>query len=106
MGFVVFKGKKYEIGVVKIGCLNKKGYFQLTYLKLRNINIKDLDEIEGLSEIKNLKSLDLSSNKTTELKGLEKLKNLRSLYDLCLMDNKIREIERLDDFKNLSILDR
>ncbi len=51
MEFVVFKGKKFEIEAYEVGRPNTKDYIRSTYLKLRNLNIKKFDEIEGLSEI-------------------------------------------------------
>ena len=71
-------GEKYE---VKDGELN-----------LVAREIVDISEIEGLSELTNLKALILRYNQITEIKGLE---NLNNLQELDLSENKIKEIKGL-----------
>ncbi|MBD3229339.1 MAG: hypothetical protein GF329_14235 [Candidatus Lokiarchaeota archaeon] len=66
------------------------------------LQITNIGELEGLSELKNLSFLDLSFNKITEISGLDGLVNLKTLN---LRYNKITEIKGLDNLKSLDILD-
>ncbi|TXT64746.1 MAG: hypothetical protein BAJALOKI3v1_170032 [Promethearchaeota archaeon] len=70
-------------------------------LSLRNQNISDISEINGLENLSNLKKLDLSGNNITEIKNLGHLKNLEMLN---LANNNIAEIKNLDDLRNLKVL--
>lgn len=88
---VLYKGKEYLIKI-------NNGY---GILDLKNLGIKDLSEVKGLENLKNLSRLDLSDNKLTEIKILENLKNL---YYLNLNNNKITEIKGLDSLRKLRYL--
>jgi len=76
--------------------------FVINYnLNLRNCEIEDISDIEGLDSLKDLKELDLSYNKILEIKGLD---NLKDLEFLGLNDNQINEIKGLKDLQNLKTL--
>ncbi|MFX0069996.1 MAG: leucine-rich repeat domain-containing protein, partial [Candidatus Hermodarchaeota archaeon] len=80
MSYVVFKGKKY--------------YVENDKLKLNNLGIKDIDQIEGLKDLANIKKLDLSYNKIADINGLETLTNLK---ELNVSYNCISWFERLEN---------
>lgn len=71
-------------------------------LKLSKRQIKDIDKVQGLGRLSNLKILYLESNEITEIKGLEKLTKLQEIY---MNKNKIKKIEGLEALKNLRMLD-
>ena len=70
----------------------------LKELLIRGTSIK---QIEGLERLTNLEVLDLSDNEITEIKGLGQLTKLR---ELNLNENKITKIENLDHLTNLEPL--
>ncbi len=70
-------------------------------LILDELEIKDIDKIEGLSELIHLQSLDLSYNQIQKIKGLDRLMNLQ---ELDLRNNQIQEINGLDNLINLKEL--
>lgn len=72
----------------------------LTKLKLSNEYLTD-EDIQQLSEFKNLMVLDLSSNKISDLTPLSQLTNLSVLN---LTHNKIEDISPLSNLTNLTIL--
>ncbi|GAI87700.1 unnamed protein product, partial [marine sediment metagenome] len=107
---VIVNGKKYEV-------LENK-------LALSDLQIKTLEEIEGLSSLTNLVELDLSSNQISDLTGsvhltsLKTLKlqnnkitntsgieNLINLEELRLFGNQIYELKEVQGLENLKILD-
>ncbi len=63
--------------------------------------IKCISEILGLSNLKHLKSLNISNNQVTDLNGLE---NLNNLIKLNIANNKIEPIEDIKVLKNLKDL--
>ncbi|MHA1254608.1 MAG: leucine-rich repeat domain-containing protein [Promethearchaeota archaeon] len=87
MEFVIVKGNRFEV---------KSNELSLPYK-----GISDINEIEGLEKLTNLKKLDLSNNNITEIKGLEKLTNLSNLN---LSTNNISEIKGLETLGNLRFL--
>ncbi len=88
---------------------DKKHYVIKKKLNLSEKNIYNIDEIDGLDLLTELKELDLSSNYITEIKGLNSLVNLESLnLDATLNEYKmviseIKGLERLIKLKNLSL---
>ncbi len=72
----------------------------LTKLKLSNEYLTD-EDIQQLSEFKNLMVLDLSSNKISDLTPLSQLTNLS---ELDLSYNKIENLTSLSQLTNLSVL--
>jgi len=86
--YVTYKGEMVEFAI------NNK-------LDLRNCGITDINDIEGLNSLKNLRLLDLSYNQITEIRDLENLKNLKWL---CLNDNQIYEIKGLENLEKLEHL--
>lgn len=88
---ILYKGKEYLIKI-------NNGY---GILDLKNLGIKDLSEVKGLENLKNLSRLNLSDNKLTEIKILGNLKNL---YYLNLNNNKITEIKGLNSLRKLRYL--
>ncbi len=72
-------------------------------LDLRERNIKEISEIVGLENIKNLKILDLRHNNISEIDG-ENLDPLINLEELRLENNKIEKIKNLSNLKKLRIL--
>ena len=71
----------------------------LEKLTLRNLNIKDMEEIGELSD--KLNYLDLYYNKIDKLKGLE---DKISLTSLNLGYNNLKDLEGLENLKNLKNL--
>ena len=71
------------------------------YIRLSEMNIKEITKLEGLERLVDLYGLDLSYNNIREIKGLEKQSNLELLN---LSNNKISEIKGLRTLKNLRIL--
>lgn len=82
--YVLLEGVKYRI--------------RFKTLKLRNKNIKNITDIQGLDKIWRLKKLDLSHNQIQSMKGIEFLPNLRILK---LSYNRIQKIENIDHFQRL-----
>jgi len=70
-------------------------------LKLNNLGITSIKEIEGLEKLTNLHELYLSGNKISEIKGLEYLTKLKVLD---LSHNKIKQIQHLDTLLDLNQL--
>lgn len=56
-----------------------------------------LTQIENLSTLTNLDTLDLCMNKITSLKGIE---NLKELTELWINNNEIEDFNELDLLKN------
>ena len=71
-------------------------------LKLTNVEITSIAEIEGLKSLINLKELDLSENLITEIQGLETLVRLEWLF---LSYNQITTIQGLESLIQLKRLD-
>ena len=71
-------------------------------LRLNNMGIKSIAEIEGLDALTNLIELDLTENQITKIEGLDNLSNLQWLV---LEDNQITKIQGLDALGNLEQLD-
>ncbi|UCC18454.1 MAG: hypothetical protein JSV62_10085 [Promethearchaeota archaeon] len=65
MKSVEVAGSKFEV---------KNGFLDLGLLE-----IKDMEEIQGLSKLKDLKNLELSSNEIVHIKCLENLNELEVL---------------------------
>lgn len=80
---------------------NTKHYVIKGRLDLSKKDISDIEQIEGLALLTNLKELDLSGNYITEIKGLESLLNLETLK----LDAKLNEYERVvSEIKGLNTL--
>jgi hypothetical protein len=92
-------------------------------LEVFGLGIKRIEEIEGLSRLTHLESLNLEGNKITEISGLESLTNLKylnlsynlitnikglntlvNLYNLRLEDNKISNLDGFKNLRNLKML--
>lgn len=92
-------------------------------LRLENLGIKDIIEIDDLENLVGLKVLSLISNFIMEIKGLGNISNLEKLWlgnnkltsinglanlgnlkELSFMDNQISEIKGLDSLINLESL--
>eukprot|EP00736_Rhodelphis_marinus_P010350 Rmarinus@m.14060 len=71
----------------------------ITYLNLHSNNIR---KIEGLSALENLKSLVLSFNEIQKIEGLQSLRNLEQLE---LGFNLIKRVEGLKGLDNLRVLE-
>jgi len=67
-------------------------------LILKNKNIKNITDIQGIDKLWYLKRLDLSRNNITSLDGIEHLENLRILK---LSNNKIQDIQQIKNLQNL-----
>ena len=87
-------GNTYEIEKME-------GLQVLSNLKELLIRGTSIKQIEGLERLTNLEVLDLSDNEITEIKGLGQLTKLR---ELNLNENKITKIENLDHLTNLELL--
>ncbi len=81
---------------------SKKNHVNNNILYLNNKGIKDIADIENLSDLINLKELYLERNNISEIKGLENLVNLEVLG---LAENQISEIKGLDTLQSLTFLD-
>ncbi|KFU96205.1 Leucine-rich repeat and coiled-coil domain-containing protein 1, partial [Chaetura pelagica] len=66
-----------------------------------NVHCNRIARIEGLSHLRNLQHLDLSSNQIRRIEGLSSLANLRTLSLSC---NLITKVEGLEKLFNLTIL--
>ncbi|MBY8980451.1 MAG: hypothetical protein KGD72_08680 [Candidatus Lokiarchaeota archaeon] len=64
-------------------------------------NIRNLPQITGLSNLKHLKTLDLSNNQIGDLEGINELNNLTHLV---LLNNQISDLKNLDHINQLSNL--
>ena len=81
---VIYNGKKFFTHNGALNLFNKR-IKEITDIK-GLVNLKDLEklflggnsikEIKGLDNLNNLKVLDLEANLLTEIRGLDKLKNL------------------------------
>ena len=78
-----------------------EGLQALTNLKQLLIEGTSIKKIEGLEQLTNLEVLDLSANEISEIKGLEQLTKLR---ELNLNENKIIKVENLEGLNNLELL--
>jgi len=79
-----------------------KGLEQFKQLLRLDLSNNQIREIKGLGELKHLKQLDLSLNQIHEIKNLEQQKQL---LRLDLSDNQIHEIKNLEQQKQLLRLD-
>jgi Leucine-rich repeat (LRR) protein len=86
-GIVEVRGKEYNIWEGKLYLFNKE--------------IKEIEEIKGFDNIKELTDLNLAGNHITNISHLDNLKKLKVLK---LRNNKIRMIRGLDNLKNLEEL--
>ncbi len=64
-------------------------------------NIRSLSQITGLSNLKQLKTLDLSNNQIGDLEGINELENLTHLV---LPNNQISDLKNLEYIKQLTNL--
>lgn len=122
-GFVLYKGKKYEVknGELhlpygteidwlddEIGELEKlrfdeiEGFEKLTNLKKLYCDIYELRKIENIDHLQNLESLVIENS--PYLNKIENLDNLTNLKILDLTDSNIAVIENLDHLINLESL--
>ncbi|MHA1294041.1 MAG: leucine-rich repeat protein [Promethearchaeota archaeon] len=112
---VIYKGRRYKPRKVTIfRGASKDVEFGITFyldkktlraypggfylLSLKKLKISNLNDVEGLKDIDNLRGLALRKNKISKIEGLDGLTNLHYL-DLSL--NNIRKIEGLDSLVNL-----
>lgn len=70
-------------------------------LNLGHLGIRDITEIQGLENLKNLKAIILWGNQIEQIQGLESVPNLQKLQ---FTKNKISEIKNLEKFPNLKEL--
>ncbi|MBA7657683.1 hypothetical protein ES703_65623 [subsurface metagenome] len=71
MDHVIYKGEKFKVSIIyQYSGLER---IPLKHLELRKRGINSISEIEGLSQLKELQSLNLWGNNITEIKGLEEL---------------------------------
>jgi len=68
-------------------------------------NIRSLSQITGLSNLKHLKSLDLSNNQIGDLEGINELKNLTHLVLHNNQINDLKNLEYINQLSNLQFLD-
>ena len=87
-------GNTYEIEKIE----GLEALQNLKQLLIRGTSIK---QIEGLEQLTNLEVLDLSDNEITEIKGVSQLTKLR---ELNLNENPINKVENLDGLDNLELL--
>jgi len=73
------------------------------HLKLFDLDIDDIMEIEGLNSHIKLKSLNFHYNQISEIRGLETLKNLSQLYLNYNLINEIKGLEHLHELKTLNL---
>ncbi len=106
---VSYKGEIFfpNNGVLNLKSLNIerineiKGLSNLIDLKELNLSGNNIIEIDYLENLVSLEKLNLSENKITEIKGLKSLKKLNQLY---LHNNSITEIKGLTNLVNLHFL--
>ena len=84
---IVIKGVEYSTSLTELN---------LSYKNLTNEDIKDLDKMTNLTDLK------LYGNKISDISSLKKLKNLISLN---LNNNQINDISLLKNLTNLTYLD-
>jgi len=108
--YVLVHGKKCKFRKLKLK-LNKKniksmldviGLSNLTDLRELELKENDIKKIEGLEALTHLEKLDLWGNEITEIEGLD---NLRNLKELNLSFNNIHEIKGLNNLKRLEHLE-
>ena len=87
-------GSTYEIEKIE-------GLDALQNLKNLLIQGTSIKQIEGLEQLNNLEILDLSDNEITEIKGVSQLTKLRKLN---LNENPITKIENLEGLINLELV--
>jgi len=68
-------------------------------------NIRSLSQITGLSNLKHLKTLDLSNNQIGDLGGINELKNLTHLVLLNNQISDLKNLEHINQLSNLQFLD-
>ena len=110
MDSVIFKGIKYplidgELNLIAKGIIDIneiEGIKNLTNLKILNLNNNEISEIKNLENLTELRILKFNKNKLTEIKGLEILSKLEVL---SLHNNNIEEINGLENLINLKELD-
>ena len=80
---------------------NLQGLEEITNLRVLSLREHKIQKIKGLQNLKNLEKLDLSMNEISKMEGIENLKNLRKLE---LGDNKLSKIENLNSLTYLEEL--
>jgi len=104
MDHVIYKGEKFKVSIIyQYSGLEK---ISLKHLELRKRGINSISEIEGLSQLKELQSLDLWGNNITEVKGLEELSKLERLNLGANQISEIKGIEGLIWLTHLSLGDK
>ncbi len=68
-------------------------------------NIRRLSQITGLSNLKHLKTLDLSNNQIGDLKGITELKNLTRLVLPNNQISALKNLEYINQLSNLQFID-
>jgi len=68
------------------------------HFTINELDNNQIQEIEGLEHLTNLKRLTIDRNQIKMIKALE---NLTNLQELCLRENSIRKIENLESLSNL-----
>jgi len=68
-------------------------------------NIRSLSQITGLSNLKHLKTLDLSNNQIGDLEGINELKNLTHLVVPNNQIDSLKNLEYINRLSNLQFLD-
>jgi len=68
-------------------------------------NIRSLSQITGLSNLKHLKTLDLSNNQIGDLEGIHELKNLTHLVLPNNQIGNLKNLEYINQLSNLQFLD-
>ncbi|MHA2119902.1 MAG: leucine-rich repeat domain-containing protein [Promethearchaeota archaeon] len=93
-----FKDFEFEFNFIKYkGKI--VGIFRDEKIYLRNQNIVDIADIDGLKgKLERVKELDLSNNLITNLKGIAKFPNLKLLK---LNNNRIKNLDGMTNIKNL-----
>jgi len=104
MDHVIYKGEKFKVSIIyQYSGLER---IPLKHLELRKRGINSISEIEGLSQLKELQSLNLWGNNITEIKGLEELSTLERLYLGANQISEIKGIEGLIRLTHLSLGDK
>ncbi|KFV42385.1 Leucine-rich repeat and coiled-coil domain-containing protein 1, partial [Gavia stellata] len=68
-----------------------------------NVHCNRIARIEGLSHLRNLQHLDLSSNQIRRIEGLSSLVNLRTLSLSCNLIMKVEGLEKLFNLTELNL---
>ncbi|MBY9015705.1 MAG: hypothetical protein KGD68_08450 [Candidatus Lokiarchaeota archaeon] len=68
-------------------------------------NLRNLSQITGLSNLKHLKTLDLSNNQIGDLEGITELKNLTHLVLPNNQISDLRNLEYINQLSNLQFID-